>query len=80
MTTRRHWTPPPLAYVEGKGATRTPYPAAECFCCGEKGGVVYLGTEVHDGDLELYHLIHTEITNWFTCTRCGEGWRNDRML
>ena len=80
MSDRKVWFPPPVDYVEGKRATRKSHPGVACFCCGEAGGVVYLGTEVHEGSLELCHLIHTEITNWFECTRCGGEWRNDRMI
>jgi hypothetical protein len=36
--------------------------------------VVYLGTDLLDGDLEFYHLVHTEVDDHYCCETCGQGW------
>lgn len=65
--------------TEGKGSSATPL-AETCPTCQRGGTVRYTGSDVLDGSLEMYHLIHTEVNDHFECGGCGHAWHELRFL
>lgn len=70
---------PEFEIVEGRGSMDQRLPDGHCTDCGETGGVHYLGTELLDGSLEFYHLVHTEVEHYFRCD-CGSRWKVLKFL
>ena len=66
--------------TEGKGSSNVPLAGDVCPRCEKAGGVRYLGTVVNEGSLEYYHLVHTEVDDWFACTGCNAAWSEMRYL
>jgi hypothetical protein len=64
---------------EGKGTVATPLDEA-CPACQRTGTVHYTGSDVLDGSLETYYLIHTEVEDHFRCTACAHTWSEMRFL
>lgn len=60
--------------VEGRGAVDRPVADETCSSCQQAGGVHYLGSELLDGSLEAYHLVHTEVDDHYRCAHCGQSW------
>ena len=69
-----------IEHTEGRGTTRQPLPHMLCTDCQQHGGVVYLGSDVLDGSLDFYHLVHTEVRNFFECTHCKSSWNQLQLL
>ena len=68
-----------VEYMEGAGTTDQPVDLA-CSECGEVGGVRYTGSDVLEGHLDAYHLVHTEVDHHLRCARCGARWTVFKML
>lgn len=64
--------------TKGKGSSHVPL-IEPCPSCG-RGGVHYEGSDVIEGDLEMNHLVHTEVEDLFACVRCGWEWNEPRFI
>lgn len=66
-------------YVEGQGATDQPARGLTCTRC--RGSQIrYTGSDVLEGSLEHYHLVHTEVDHHLSCLDCGASWTVFKML
>ena len=59
--------------VEDKGACSKRL-AIPCPACQRTDCVDYVGSDVLEGSLEFVHLVHTEVADWFCCSRCAYSW------
>ncbi len=73
-------TPLDVDYVEGEGSTAQRTPEMLCPQCKKRGQVNYTGTDLIEGSLEYYHLVHTEVDHHLHCTGCGKTWAVFKML
>ncbi|MBU0554184.1 hypothetical protein KKF91_08480 [Myxococcota bacterium] len=70
-------TPLDVSYIEGVGATDQATP----LCCPRCGGAArYLGSEVLEGSLEWYHVVHTEVDHHLKCASCAYAWVLFKLL
>ena len=66
--------------TEGKGSSRVNLGDDACPKCAMKSGLQYRGSDVIEGSLEHYHLMHTEVEDWFFCSVCNSEWSEGRYL
>jgi hypothetical protein len=66
--------------TEGKGSSHVRLTADACVQCGGSGTTHYLGSDVLEGGLEINHLVHTEVADWFSCTECAATWSEGRYI
>ena len=67
-------------YQEGAGSTRQLVGGGTCESCDTVGSVYYTGSDVLEGDLEYFHLVHTEVDHHLRCEACGHRWTVFKML
>ena len=68
-----HWMPDTEELIKkGFPKKAEPIPAQTCPKCEKVGGVMWLDSACIEGELEFYHLIHTELRHRFRCTHCTE--------
>lgn len=65
--------------TDGKGSSHVPLDD-RCPACTETGGVHYEGSDVLEGSLEWVHVVHTEVEDQFSCSRCKYCWAEHRYI
>ncbi len=69
-----------VEYTKGRGSSDTPVPGERCPYCGVSGSLRYQGSDVLDGSLELYHLVHTGVDHHLARGACGRSFTVFEML
>ncbi|MCA9566989.1 MAG: hypothetical protein KC656_04065 [Myxococcales bacterium] len=69
----------PVDYVEEPGEPQA-LPDLPCPRCHRTGAVVYTHSDVLEGSLEHYHLVHTEVDHHLRCAACGGVWTVYKLL
>jgi len=52
---------------------------SNCPECGKSPVLIYERVLI-EGSLENYHLIHTEVEDYYRCTTCKHSWRKFQFL
>ncbi len=69
-----------VEYTEGRGSSNAPLPDESCPYCDARGSLRYLGSDVLEGSLEMFHLVHTEVDHHLGCGACGRSFTVFKML
>ena len=65
--------------VDGKG-TCSKRLALPCPACQQTSCVDYVGSDVIEGSLEWVHVMHTEVEDWFICSKCQFSWSENQFI